>query len=114
MDIREGIPASPEPFSNFSNFFETDCSAGEYKVSNVWDSAISSGGAMVEKKLSRIMKTDLSKGTEEFRDALLRRCLFVLGADDVVELADDELDMLAAAGDPSQFLRPDNPENDLL
>ena len=49
---------------------------------------------MVEKKLSRIMKTDLSKGTEEFRDALLGRCLFVLGADDIVELADDELDML--------------------
>ena len=113
MDIREGIPASPEPFSNFSNFFETDGSAGEYKVSNVWDSAISSGGAMVEKKLSRIMKTDLSKGTEEFRDALLGRCLFVLGADDVVEL-DDELDMLAAAGDPSQFLRPDDPEDNLF
>ena len=69
---------------------------------------------MVEKKLSRIMKTDLSKGTEEFRDALLGRYLFVLGADDVVELADDELDMLAAAGDPSQFLRPDDPEDNLF
>ena len=66
---------------------------------------------MVEKKLSRIMKTDLSKGTEEFRDNLLGRCLFVLGADDSVELADDELDMLAAAGDPSQFLRPDDSED---
>ena len=56
---------------------------------------------MEEKELARVLQTDLSVGTESFRDALLGRCLSVLGADDDAFLLDDAtLDMLAAAGGP--------------
>ena len=46
--------------------------------------------------------TDFSKGTEAFAEDLLGRCLSVLGQEenDFAEISDDELDMLAAAGNP--------------
>lgn len=53
-----------------------------------------------ERMLEGLMSSDCSKGTEAFRDALLERCLTVLGEDtECVELDDEDLDMLAAAGD---------------
>lgn len=57
-----------------------------------------------ELKLGRLMKQDLSTGTEAFREALLGRCLSVLGAKDSgVEIPDEALDLLAAAGDSGAF-----------
>lgn len=54
---------------------------------------------MDEREIVRILRQDLSKGTEKFRDALLARCLAVLGSGDGIELDDSELEMLAAAGE---------------
>ena len=52
-----------------------------------------------EQNVQRLMKQDFSAGTEAFRDALLVRCLNELGnAEDGIELDDETLDMLAAAG----------------
>lgn len=54
--------------------------------------------------LERLMGQDLSAGTEDFRDALLARCLSVLCADDEGAIVDDDvLDLLAAAGDAFAF-----------
>ena len=52
-----------------------------------------------EIKLGKLMKQDFSVGTESFREDLLARCLSVLNEDEGVELSDDDLDMLAAAGE---------------
>lgn len=57
-----------------------------------------------EHMLERLVKQDFSAGTEAFRDALLDRCLDVLDADsDGVQLNDDDLDLLAAAGDSTML-----------
>ena len=54
----------------------------------------------LDKMLERLMKQDLSAGTDAFRDDLLERCKAVLDADDEGTYIDDaELDWLAAAGD---------------
>ena len=52
------------------------------------------------------MVEDYSSGTEAFRDALLKRCLNELDAEagtpleeDALELPDEALELLAAAGD---------------
>lgn len=50
--------------------------------------------------LKKLLAQDLSAGTEAFRDALLDRCLDVLCEDDGLEVSDDDLELLAAAGDP--------------
>ncbi len=60
-----------------------------------------------ESVVKQLLKQDFSKGTETFREALLARCLELLGSDDIsdddgvtgVILSEDQLDMLAAAGD---------------
>lgn len=53
-----------------------------------------------EQSLERLMRQDLSTGTEAFRERLLAECLDAIAqGDDCVELDDDELEMLAAAGD---------------
>lgn len=60
-------------------------------------------GRRFERMIGRLMKQDLSAGTEAFREELLGRCLDVLDADDVEEcreVSDSDLDMLAAAGLP--------------
>ena len=46
--------------------------------------------------------TDFSRGTEAFADDLLGRCLSVLGQEEeeFAEISDDELEFLAAAGNP--------------
>lgn len=46
--------------------------------------------------------TDFSRGTEAFADDLLGRCLSVLGQeeDEFAEISDDQLEFLAAAGNP--------------
>ena len=55
---------------------------------------------MDEHEIAKILRQDLSKGTEEFRDTLLKRCLAVLDSENTgLSLEDDELEMLAAAGD---------------
>lgn len=55
-----------------------------------------------EQMLPQLMQQDASLGTEAFRDGLLTRCLAVLNAEDEgLELEDDALDLLAAAGDLS-------------
>jgi len=57
-----------------------------------------------ELKLERLMKQDLSAGTEAFREDLLGRCLSVLDTEEPgVEIPDEALDLLAAAGDPRAF-----------
>ena len=56
---------------------------------------------MDEHDLERILRQDLARGTEAFRDDLLARCLAVLSSQDAAELSDGELELLAAAGDPS-------------
>ena len=62
---------------------------------------------MDENELRRILSQDLSVGTEAFRDALLARCLQVLGEDGAAtELCDEELELLAAAGDMSSVSGP--------
>ena len=53
-----------------------------------------------EARLENLMQQDLSVGTEAFRENLLSRCLAVLNEDGGMELSDDDLDMLAAAGNP--------------
>ena len=64
------------------------------------------GATMEEKefegRLEKLMKQDLSAGTDAFREDLLSRCLAVLNEaeDGGVELDDSDLDMLAAAGNP--------------
>ncbi len=61
-----------------------------------------------EQKVEQLMKLDFSAGTEAFRDELLGRCLAVLGNEnEIKELDDDQLDMLAAAGDFRSSLIPD-------
>ena len=58
-----------------------------------------------EQLLMRLMRQDLSVGTETFRDELLARCMDALNTneatafDEGTELSDAELDLLAAAGD---------------
>ena len=50
--------------------------------------------------IEQLLSQDLSAGTEAFREELLARCLAVLECNDVgMALEDDELEMLAAAGD---------------
>lgn len=56
--------------------------------------------------LGRLFKQDFSAGTEAFRNALLNRCLGEL--DDITVLDDEELELLAAAGDAYAHF-PDNP-----
>ncbi len=64
---------------------------------------------MDEKQIERLFRIDLSLGTEAFRDALLARCLAALGSDEYAfELDDDDLDLLAAAGNPQIALKPTN------
>lgn len=72
-----------------------------------------------EKMLERLLNEDLSKGTDAFRDALLARCLDVLGSDDHTQSIDgdggirpideSDLEFLAAAGDIDALL-PHPPE----
>lgn len=68
---------------------------------------------MTENELEQMLKSQLRKdpslGTEAFRDSLLARCIAVLNEDcEGVELDDDELELLAAAGDLS-ILAQDRP-----
>ena len=55
---------------------------------------------MNEKKLEQLFRSDLSLGTDAFRDTLLERCLEVIRSDEGYPLSESELDLLAAAGDP--------------
>ena len=55
-----------------------------------------------ESELERLMKRDRSERVDEFRDALLQRCLNVLDTEARgISLSDADLDLLAAAGDPA-------------
>ena len=52
-----------------------------------------------DQMLVQMLGQDFSVGTERFRDNLLERCLEELGNDsEGLPLADEDLDMLAAAG----------------
>lgn len=54
-----------------------------------------------ERMFRRLMQQDLSAGTQGFRDALLERCIVALSAGtEGLPLTDEELGMLAAAGEP--------------
>ena len=56
---------------------------------------------MGEGELEHILAHDFSVGTEDFREALLARCLEILDAQDNVRpLGIEELNWLCAAGDP--------------
>lgn len=53
-----------------------------------------------EQMVERLMKLDFSVGTEAFRDRLLARCLAALREGfELRELTNNELDLLAAAGE---------------
>lgn len=56
---------------------------------------------MDDKGIERVLRRGFAPPGEAVREGLLRRCLAALdeGQDECAELADDELDMLAAAGD---------------
>lgn len=66
-----------------------------------------------DRLLMRVAQLDYSAGTEEFRDALLARCLKELDAaersgaldEGMSELTDSELEQLSAAGDIFSRLR---------
>ena len=60
---------------------------------------------MDEQGIERILRRGLSDNPNAFRDELLERCLDVLCTLEEVPLEDSELDMLAAAGDPSQIVQ---------
>ena len=63
---------------------------------------------MDEKEITRILRQDLSVGTEAFRDNLLARCIAELGTDDyAIELDDADLELLSAAGDISAQIGTD-------
>ena len=65
------------------------------------------GAGMDESAIERLLGRDLSEGTEAFRDALLYRCLEVLGqADEGIPLDDDALDLLSAAGELGACVTP--------
>ena len=60
---------------------------------------------MEDERLEKLLAYDFSSGTEPFREALLGRCLEILQAmDDADELDEDELELLAAAGDAQSML----------
>jgi hypothetical protein len=59
-----------------------------------------------ERDIQNILSQDLAKGTDQFRDDLLKRCLALIPQEgEAVELGDSELEMLSAAGDASSVLR---------
>ena len=64
-------------------------------------------GQGFERMIKRLMKQDLSAGTEAFREDLLARCLDVLDSDEdrCEEVDDSDLELLAAAGTPYAFDR---------
>lgn len=67
---------------------------------------LSEGIGVEEQDIIRMLSEDYSAGTDAFREELLERCLEVLGDEDhAVELDDQELEMLAAAGDPPAYQR---------
>ena len=60
---------------------------------------------MGEQRIRQLFGYDFSKGTEEFRDELLERCLSELDSDNrVLELDDEALELLSAAGDATLFV----------
>lgn len=66
---------------------------------------------MIEKSLKRHLQSSSSEGSEAFRDELLARCLSLLDSGvsegcetpECAPLEDDDLEMLAAAGDLSSL-----------
>ena len=64
-----------------------------------------------ESKIERLMKQDFSAGTEAFREDLLSRCLAVLNVDEGSVISDEDLDMLAAAGNPYENMDPNRPRH---
>lgn len=55
---------------------------------------------MEEKDIERILRQGFPLPGEASRDDLLQRCLALIDEADVREIADEELEMLAAAGQP--------------
>lgn len=79
-----------------------------YKLSDSLRTTWLGDTQMPEQEIRRILSQDLSAGTEAFRDALLARCLEVLGSDDSesgLDLFDEDLELLAAAGSPDGLHR---------
>lgn len=62
---------------------------------------------MNDNDIARLLKHDFSKGTEAFADSLLTQALSLVNKGSGVELSDDDLDMLAAAGEASLDDKPD-------
>ena len=63
---------------------------------------------MDKHEIVQVLKSDLSEGTEKFRDDLLDRCLpEVACGDDGALLDDEDLEMLAAAGIPEGSVTPE-------
>ncbi len=68
------------------------------------------GEAMMdETDVKRILSHDFSAHAGAFHDQLLARCLDELGQEkdaDIIQLADSDLEMLAAAGSPEMLRGP--------
>ena len=70
---------------------------------------------MDEKEIARILRQDLSVGTEAFRDNLLARCIAELGTDDyAIELDDADLELLSEARDISAQISTDQTGPELI
>lgn len=52
----------------------------------------------IDELLTELLAQDLSAGTEEFREALLARCLAIVNAGGSAQLDDANLELIAAAG----------------
>lgn len=60
-----------------------------------------------EQTIAKLLSQDFSAGTETFRDSLLQRCLDVLAEENGMELDDEDLELLSAAGDMTSMLGED-------
>ena len=60
---------------------------------------------MDERDVERILSHDFAAEATEFHDRLLDRCLAVLRQNGFRVLEDEDLEMLAAAGNPHEMLR---------
>ena len=69
---------------------------------------------MDEADIARLLKHDFSQMNEQFAEQLLQRALAVLGKGDVIELSDEDLEMLAAAGNVDALLADDDDKAPLV
>ena len=55
--------------------------------------------------IERVLSDGFPPAADDTRESLLKRCVAIVNLQEGVEISDEELDMLAAAGDMSVLLR---------